>query len=179
MTLRTATPADLNFILDLQRKFHEAVGFLPGPHTLKQLSAGNVLLATDNDDEAGFLLVQPRLASQPTTASIHQACVCLDARRQSLATQLVRTAAAAAIARGQTILQCSCATDLEANLFWQYLGFRPIATRAGGQKRGRTITLWRLPLTAAADLQSLPRARQSSTPGSAWTHRYEPIDSFR
>jgi len=48
---------------------------------------------------------------------------------------------AALTAEGFTSISARVAADLEANHFWQQLGYRLIRTISGGKSRGRLINL--------------------------------------
>jgi N-acetylglutamate synthase-like GNAT family acetyltransferase len=158
--LRPATAADYSFVVDLQNKFAWALGFLPHVALRAYVDMGGVTIATDNDQHAGYLLGRQRLRCAPHVRPIYQAAVCMDAQRRHLGLELVERTAAAAAAAGQTIVQCWCRTDLDANQFWAAAGFTSIAIRRPDTWRGLPLILWRRPLTAAAATQllHLPRA---------------------
>ena len=169
MKITVATPADLLFIRDLQRRFSNQIGFFPTVATERELERGNVLTGTLNDDNAGFLLIRPALSCQPTTATIIQAAVRMDAQRWGVGLALVEQAASAAIARGQTILQASCRQSLEANLFWPAAGFVAVATRQGGNAHAEQIIIWRKPLVQGVNLANLHVDAYARAPGGKFT----------
>jgi len=155
--IRTATLADLLFIRDMQRRFSNQIGFIPLAATEREIEWGHVFHANLNDDDAGFLLVQPALSGQRTTAAIIQAAVRMDAQRQHIGLALVEAIAAKAKRAGSKILQCSCRSDLDANQFWPAAGFVAVAARTGGKAHGRPIILWRRQLADGVLLRDMPR----------------------
>jgi hypothetical protein len=171
MHVTLATPADFLFIRDLQRRFTNQIGFFPSAATERELQRNNILLSTLNDDNAGFLLIRPALSCQPTTTTIIQAAVRMDAQRQAVGLALIARAATDAIARGQTILQASCRQSLEANLFWPAAGFVAVATRRGGNAHHDTIIIWRRPLSQGIDITNLPTDAYARAPGGKFTTR--------
>lgn len=151
-TIRTASPADIPFVLDLAKKFKREIGYIPPVAIERETRRGNVIHGSLNDDDTGFLLIHPKLSWNPTATAIIQTAVRLDAQRESLGSALVGQAALDALARGQSILQCWCRADIEANAFWKALGFEQVATREGGKNAGTHHILWRLALSELADI---------------------------
>ena len=169
--IRLATPKDLLFIRDLQRRFTNQIGFIPSAGVERELNRGRILLGAINNQEAGFLLTIPHLTSQPCTTAIIQTAVRLDAQRLSLGSELVNTLARTARDQGNTILQAWCKANLEANLFWQAQGFTAVATRNGGNGKHVPHILWRQPLTPTADLSTLPIEQYNRSPGGRFARR--------
>lgn len=169
MEIRVATAADLRFVRDLQLRFSNQIGFIPPTATQREIEWGHVFHAALNDDDAGFLLVQPALSGQRTTAAIIQAAVRMDAQRQKIGLALVAAIAAKAQAAGSTILQCFCRADLEANLFWKAAGFEAVATRRGGNKHDQNCTLWRKPLRKGVNTAFPLPVSKNRGPGGKFT----------
>jgi len=178
MEIRTATQADYAFIKDIQNKHRDEIGFIPPGATQREIEWGHILFAEENDDDAGFLLVQPTLGGQRTTAAIIQAAVRMDARRMKIGLALVAAIAAKAKSAGSTILQCWCRNDLDANMFWHAAGFHHIATRKGGTIKGIPCALWRLPLNIPADALSILPAEGRNGPGGRFQRRVKRLPLF-
>jgi hypothetical protein len=136
----------LKFIDSLQKKFGRSLGFLPFEALSVNVEAGNVDLAMENDEPAGYLLCRPRLAWQPLLGSIVQAAVCMDAQRRHHGLALLLQVEERARASGQVALQANCAIGVEANEFWAAAGFKPIAHLTPQTVSGREIICWRKPL---------------------------------
>ena len=133
---------DLRYIEHLAKSNYEAIGFIPRPRLQEYAARGQILMAQENDESAGFLVFG---AGWPTLR-VYQACVQYDARRREHGVALVDRLTAEAQRRGCHFISLWCADDLPANEFWSAVGFQRIATRAGGTKRGRLHNQWVLPV---------------------------------
>jgi hypothetical protein len=145
--IRVATPADLRFIDSLQKTHSKAVAFLPSIALENYQAAGRIRLAMENDAPAGYILGNETLRWQPHIRPIFQAAICYDAQRRHHGYALLATAATAAKAAGQLVLQANCREGLEANEFWKAAGFEPIAKIHHFSTRGKALICWRLQLT--------------------------------
>jgi hypothetical protein len=148
--IRPARPGDWTFLDHLQRRHHEAVGFLSRAALEEAIERERVLLALENGAPAGYLYGKAPYQGREQVAIIFQAAIGFGARRRLLGTALVEAFAARLPAR-VTQLCLWCAADLDAGLFWSALGFRPIATRAGARRTGRTHVFWCRTAGAAPD----------------------------
>jgi N-acetylglutamate synthase-like GNAT family acetyltransferase len=171
MRIRIAKPSDFYFIRDLQKKYTGQIGFLPNQATERELERENFLHGSLNADDAGFLFVVPSLSYQPEIAAIIQAAVRMDAQRQAVGLALVEQTAILASARGQTMLQACCRSDLDSNLFWNAAGFTAIGTKPGGTQRGKDLIVWRRRLTPFADLTAVAKEQFLRGPGGKFTSR--------
>jgi N-acetylglutamate synthase-like GNAT family acetyltransferase len=146
--LRRATAHDLSFVLELQRRFTAQLGFLPTAAITRYVEQTRVMIGTENDEPAGYLLGNTYLRYQPLIRPITQAAIALDAQRRHLGLRLVAQTVADATAAGQTAVQACCAEGLAANDFWLAAGFRPICYLRPDNTRQRSIICWRKILTA-------------------------------
>ncbi|MEM7806675.1 MAG: GNAT family N-acetyltransferase [Planctomycetota bacterium] len=85
----------------------------------------------------GFLIASDRYRSRDEVGLITQMCVVPEARRSLVAAALLQ-AQFDRSAYGCRLYSCWCAQDLEANRFWEAMGFVPIAFRTGSRK-GRKL----------------------------------------
>ena len=175
-SITIATENDLKFILDLQRKFSNQIGFIPRSKTEFELSKGNFLLGKLNCLDAGFLYVLPGLSCQPETTAIIQAAVRFDAQRMCLGLKLVEQLELISFLRGSLILQASCREDLESNLFWQAAGFSIVGTRPGGKARGFIVNIFRKSLREGVDISVLPIEPRERLPGGRWAKSKPNLD---
>lgn len=138
VTIRQALPADLPYVMALQRANRESVGALPTPALQERIDLGTFALASINGDPVGYLLYDLR---RDGILRIPQACIQYDARRRTYGEQLwlwvlnrhgpgVREA------------RLRCAADVDANVFWRDLGFTCLRVVKGGARRGRLINVW-------------------------------------
>jgi GNAT superfamily N-acetyltransferase len=130
----------------LAKKNSEALSFIPRPRLEGYAAAGQILIAQENGEPAGFLIFG---AGWPV-CRVYQACIQYDARRRHLGLGLVERLADVAAGRGARELALWCATDIEANSFWRDAGFIPIRTRRGGLRRARSHQLWARSISASS-----------------------------
>ena len=135
----------VRYAVDLAKKNSEALSFIPTPRIEHYRQAGQLLLATENDEPCGFLIYGlgwPLL-------KVYQACIQYDARRRKAGMELLGRLRSIA-EHNQNDISLWCADDLEANDFWQAAGFTLIAKREGGARRSRKHNGWLLPVAAPA-----------------------------
>lgn len=136
LTVRTAAPGDLIYVMSLMRANRESVGGLPAPAVSERIGRGTLKLGEINGEPAGYLLYDYR----DGILRIPQACIQYDVRRRQYGEKLV-----ADLLRSYPDaeeIRLRCAADLEANLFWRDMGFTCVGTAQGGRRRGRRINAW-------------------------------------
>ena len=84
----------------------------------------------------GYVISRDRYLKRDELGVIYQLCVAPGHQRGLIGASLVK-AVFERSAYGCKLYCCWCAQDLEANYFWESLGFVPIAFRAGGRAKGR------------------------------------------
>lgn len=144
--IRLATLADLSYVTSLAKTFSNQIGFIPKCGIEQYLEKSAVLLATENDSPAGFLVGNPALIWQPLLRPISQAAIQFDAQRHSHGRQLVELVADLARSAGQIGIQANCREDLDANAFWHAAGFIKICYMQPRNARQKTVICWRKPL---------------------------------
>jgi hypothetical protein len=131
-----ATPADLAYVVALQKRNHEALGFIPRAALSEKIDRGHLWLARENGEPAGYLhhgsLAVPEVR-------VFQAAVQYDARRRHHGLALVADFVARAKAAGARAASLRCLDFLDANDFWTAAGFSLIGTEPGA--RG-TLNVW-------------------------------------
>lgn len=131
-----AAPADLAYVVALQKRNHEALGFIPRAALAEKIDRGRIWLATENGDPAGYLhhgsLAVPEVR-------VFQAAVQYDARRRHLGLALVADLLARARAASARGVSLRCLDFLDANDFWTAAGFHRLTTEPGA--RG-TLNVW-------------------------------------
>ena len=90
---------------------------------------------------AGYLIGNDRYRHRDELGVIFQMCVAPAYRRSLVAAHLLK-AQFERSAYGCKLYCCWCAQDIEANRFWESMGFVPIAFRAGSEKRDRLHIFW-------------------------------------
>src|SRR5688500_1825894 len=153
--VRPATLDDFAFIDRLQTAYCKQLGYMPRAQMESKIKAGHVMVAeSDEGTEArrhevtecegkplGFVIGTDRYFKRDDCGIIYQLCVEPGQRRGLIGAALVKAMFDRA-AYGCRLFCCWCAQDIEANRFWESLGFVPLAYRAGSQKKGRVHIFW-------------------------------------
>ena len=138
-TVRPATSKDIKFVIGLQRRWANTVGFLPACAHERYIDAGHVLLVLENDEPAGFLnftVTTKGLLRLPQVA-IHP-----DLLRTTLGSKIMRALIRTAERRNMGAIRLTSRADLQANLFWPTLGFKPTAILTPKTTRNKPHIEW-------------------------------------
>src|SRR5688500_560537 len=152
VAVRVATMADLPFVDSLQKLHGKTVGWMPTKSLEGKIAAGQVLVAVVRRGEAclrpsadeeraktsfapteecvGYVIGQDQYFKRDDLGIIYQMNVVPDRQRGLIGATLVKAMFDRA-AYGCKLFCCWCAQDIEANDFWESLGFIPLAFRAG------------------------------------------------
>jgi GNAT superfamily N-acetyltransferase len=136
-------PSLIQYIDALQKKNAEALSFYPKQVFEREAEKGRLFLGLLNGEPCGYLYV----GAQGKDVKCHQVCIQYDARRRLYGAALVAVMEQYAEEANAASLTLRCGFDLEANDFWQTMGYRVVAHVAGGIRRMRTINVWRKQLT--------------------------------
>lgn len=128
--VRAAVDADLAYVVDVQKRHGDALGFLPRAALAEKIALGRVHLALENGAPAGFLHHGSLAARE---VRVFQAAIQYDARRRHLGLALVDDLLGRAAAAGARGVSLRCLTDLDANHFWRAAGFRLLDTEPGAR----------------------------------------------
>lgn len=155
IAIRSATVADLQFIDDLQRKHARMVGWFPTKQLETNITRGQVLVAEQaSRDEAsrdqgteasmpgcldasmpvGYVISHDRYFKRDDCGIVYQLNVTPGKQRGLVGASLIKAVFDRA-AYGCKLFSCWCAQDLEANHFWESIGFVPLAFRTGSRPR--------------------------------------------
>ena len=161
--IRPATVADIPFMDSLQKKTTKQVGFMPTKQFEGKVAAGQVLIAeakagvgseqwivgSKGEDRSslptnhyqlptpiGYLIGQDQYFKRDDVGVIYQINVMPEYRRHLVAASLLK-AQFERSAYGCKLYCCWCAQDIEANRFWESMGFVPIAFRTGSRTKGK------------------------------------------
>ncbi|CAN5488831.1 hypothetical protein BH09PLA1_BH09PLA1_02300 [soil metagenome] len=143
ITIRRSTMDDLPALDALQKQFNRALGFFPRAQMEGYIENGWVLVAQDAATNAlrGYCASRDRYLKRDELGVIYQLCVAPGVQRGLVGASLVKEVFAKS-AYGCRLYCCWCAKDLEANHFWEAMGFVPIAFRAGSAKKSRVHIFW-------------------------------------
>jgi N-acetylglutamate synthase-like GNAT family acetyltransferase len=153
LTIRPATVEDVPFIDSLQKIHRKAVGFMPQGQLVGKINAGDVIIAEDAGGPVGYCIGTDRYFKHDDVGIIYQLNVIPGKQRGFVGATLLKAMFERA-AYGCKLFCCYCAQDLEANRFWESMGFVPLAFRAGSEKKSRIHIFW----------QKRIRAGDSTTP---------------
>ncbi len=165
IAIRAATMDDLPFLDSLQKKHSKALGYFPTKQFEGYIEMGAVLVAvgarpasrcdgaavdsTRVDRDAGvaptkplgYVISRDRYLKRDELGVIYQLCVAPGHQRGLIGASLIK-AVFERSAYGCRLYCCWCAQDLDANYFWESLGFVPIAFRAGSDRKRRVHIFW-------------------------------------
>lgn len=133
----------IDYIDGLQRKNAEALSFYPRQVFEREQSKGRLFLGMLNGEPCGYLYV----GAQGQDVKCHQVCIQYDARRRLYGAAIVAVMEQYASEANAASITLRCGFDLDANQFWESLGYDCIANFPGGVRRMRTINVWRKQIT--------------------------------
>lgn len=120
--VRSATPADLTYLLHIQNKQTDSIGYVNKGALLERINTGRILVLTHNGDPAGYLNYTHR---RDRITHLNQVAVSEELWRIGLGTLAMHQLIENARRCGSLMLHCRTAIDLPANRFWPTLGMRP------------------------------------------------------
>ena len=136
----TSHPDLIMYIDQLQKKNAEALSFYPKQVFEREAEKGRLFLGLLNGQPCGYLYAG---ANSDKDVKLHQVCIEYDARRRLYGAGIAAVMEEYAQQSKATSITLRCGFDLDANEFWSALGYKCIATQAGGIRRMRTINVWR------------------------------------
>lgn len=136
-------PNLITYIDQLQKKNAESLSFYPKCVFEREAENGRLFLGLLNGQPCGYIYV----GAAKNEVKCHQVCIEYDARRRLYGAQLVVAMEDYALTGGATAASLRCGFDLDANEFWQSLGYVCVGIRQGGVRRMRQINIWRKQLT--------------------------------
>jgi hypothetical protein len=140
--IRPGTNEDIPFIDALQKRHTKQVGWMPTKQFEGKIAAGHVLIAEDGaGGRVGYLIGNDQYFKRDDVGIVYQINVVPEVRRSLVAASLLR-AQFERSAYGCRLYCCWCAQDIEANRFWEAMGFVPLAFRSGSEKRSRVHIFW-------------------------------------
>lgn len=143
VVIRLATLADLPYLISLQKRFTNQLGFMPAKAFEEWINGDHVELAMENGDPAGYILTRERVNSARWCRPLTQVAVQVDAQRRSVGLALLDRVARRATQELLEGLQCWVAADIAAVDFFKAAGFTAICSRAPRNARRRTLILFR------------------------------------
>jgi hypothetical protein len=141
MSVRVAGESDYAFIDRLQDMHSKALGFMPKAQLQGKIKLGHVLIAEDEMRlPIAYCMSQDRYFKRDDVGIIYQMNVSPGSQRKLVGAMLLKAVFERA-AYGCRLFCCWCAQDLDANYFWESMGFVPLAFRAGAKGK-RAHIFW-------------------------------------
>ncbi|MBE0448167.1 MAG: GNAT family N-acetyltransferase [Actinobacteria bacterium] len=126
---------DIEFVRRLMRENYKAVGLIPLGAIVKAYNRSRVFIHVVNGERVGYLLSGPIRRGQDVT--IWQICIDKNKRGMGYGKNLFKRFYDFALNAGASGIRLRCADDIQANLFWESLGFKKMTTIA---EKGRKNT---------------------------------------
>jgi len=158
-------PDLLTYVDQLQRKNAEALSFYPLSVFQREAIKGRIFLGLLNNQACGYIYIG---STGKTTVRVHQVCIEYDIRRLEYGAQLVVTVEDYALTHGSSRIMLRCGFDLDANCFWQALGYQCVGIVNGGIRRNRKINLWSRDLQPALFEDAVLEPAKGKTDASIW-----------
>ena len=160
----TSHPDILLYVDSLQKKNAEALSFYPKSVFEREIEKGRVFLGLLNGTPCGYLYA----GAQNRDVKLHQVCIEYDARRRQYGESIVKVMEDYANQGKAYSITLRCGFDLEANDFWQALGYQCVGHQQGGVRRMRTINIWRKQLQAELFDNPILQPAEGKTDASIW-----------
>src|SRR5262249_7365845 len=154
------------FIDNLQKMHSHMVGWMPRKQLEGKIGAGHVLIAgekrstdftdcTDSEGQSvrsaqsvdqsasllGYCIAQDQYIGRDDVGVIYQLNVLPLKQRNLIGAMLIKAVFERA-AYGCELFCLWCAQDIQANFFWEAIGFVPLAFRTGSASKQRTHVFW-------------------------------------
>jgi ribosomal protein S18 acetylase RimI-like enzyme len=140
LLIRPATMADIAKCKSIADNHRNALGFLTRAVFSEAATRGCLLVADlGAGNVAGFVRFNHR--KHGTETAIYDVCVAENAQRQGIGRALILAVAAECRKFDRSSIVLRCPEDLDANGFYQQVGFEKIDAQEG---RRRLLVVWRL-----------------------------------
>ena len=165
ITVRPATMDDIPFIDSLQKQNSKQLGFFRRAQLEGYIRNGWTVIAEQVEPQRhggtealsgcesasvspclrgeplGYCFSRDRYQKRDELGVIYQLCVVKGVQRKLVGASLIKHVFESS-SYGCRLYCCWCAQDLEANYFWESLGFVPVAFRAGSRGKRRVHIFW-------------------------------------
>ena len=152
IAVRPAVVADVPFIDRLQKMHSHMVGWMPGKQLEGKVDLGQVLIAEDPSPppspgvpgegvRVGYCIAHDQYSGRDDVGIVYQLNVLPLKQRNLIGATLIKAVFDRA-AYGCRLFCCWCAQDIQANWFWESIGFVPLAFRTGSASKQRIHIFW-------------------------------------
>ena len=140
--VRPATLDDGPFIDHLQKMHTHMLGFMAKKALIAYIESEDVVVAVNDQDEPiGYCIARDRYFKRDDVGIVYQLAVMPVDQRNLIGATLVKAVFERA-AYGCRLFCCWCAQDIQANWFWESIGFVPLAFRTGSRGKQRIHIFW-------------------------------------
>lgn len=123
-SIRIAQPSDLSYVLDLQKRWSNNVGFLRKAALAEYIDQAQLLIVLENDSPAGYL---NWTCTSTGLVRVPQVAIDTQLLRTTLGTKIMHHLLRAAARGNCSLIRLRSRSDLPANNFWPGLGFTTTA----------------------------------------------------
>ena len=141
ISIRPAVAGDLAFVDFLQGKHSRMVGWMHRKALERKIELNEIIIAEQNRQTVGYCMGTDRYFKREDVGIIYQLNIVPWAQRGLVGASLLK-AQFEKSAYGCKLYCCWCAQDIEANRFWEAMGFVALAYRAGSEKKSRVHIFW-------------------------------------
>jgi hypothetical protein len=138
-TCALAIPDDLPYVLHLQQKWSNNIGFLPKIALERALNKKEILVVRENGDPAGYLYWTARADG---LIRVIQCAVDPQLLRTTIGTKIMRHLERAGLRAECSILRLTTRCDLPANEFWPELGMNMTGVLTPHTRKGHAHYEW-------------------------------------
>ncbi|MGI9014187.1 MAG: GNAT family N-acetyltransferase [Phycisphaerales bacterium] len=132
---------DYEFIDSLQKMHTHMVGWMPHMQLRNYIEKGYVLVAEDGQRQVGYCIARDQYFKRDDVGIVYQLNVSPMVQRHFVGAALLQAVFDRA-AYGCRLFCCWCAQDIQANYFWEAMGFVPLAFRTGSRLKQRIHIFW-------------------------------------
>ncbi len=157
-------PDMIKYIDSLQRKNAEALSFYPTQVFEREMLKKRLWLGILNGEPCGYLY----MGALGNDVKVHQVCIQYDARRMLYGAVLVAAMEDYLKKSHSYSVTLRCGFDLQANIFWETLGYSCIDIVDGGIRRQRKINIWRKQLQPHLFEEKKLMPAEGKTNSSLW-----------
>ncbi len=149
INVRAAVADDVPFIDALQKMHSHMVGFAPRARVEENIKDGHVLIAEElamrgagsGAVQVGYVIAKDQYMKRDEVGIVYQLNVMPLRHRHLVGATLIKAVFDRA-PYGCKLFSCWCAQDIQANWFWESIGFVPLAFRTGSRSKQRIHIFW-------------------------------------
>jgi N-acetylglutamate synthase-like GNAT family acetyltransferase len=143
--IRLGRDSDIDWLKTLADRYKNELGFVRRGALFESIKNGQLMVAERSGQKVGFIQFHHRRDGQTT---IHNIIVAPDQHGKGIGSALISYLSKRCRALGQHSIALKCPVNLNANSFYERVGFTIVAQEPG---KLRSLNIWRLSLSLTAD----------------------------